>query len=86
MLEIPWLTCTLKVGVEHGISPTMDHYACIVDLLGRAGHLDKTEAYINNMPFEPSALVWQTLLGACKIHGNTEMSKRVVGHLLELEP
>jgi pentatricopeptide repeat protein len=71
---------------EHGISPRMEHYACIVDLLGRAGHLNKAEACINNMPFKPSALVWQTLLGACRIHGNTEMGKRVADHLLELEP
>lgn len=60
----------------HGIIPRMEHYACIVDLLGRVGHLYEAEDFINNMPFEPSALVWETLLQACRIHGNMEVAKR----------
>eukprot|EP01018_Ginkgo_biloba_P000403 Gb_07442 [translate_table: standard] len=71
---------------DHGIIPRMEHYACIVDLLGRAGHLDEAEAFINNMPFRPSALIWQTLLGACRIHGNTELGRRAADCLIVLQP
>jgi pentatricopeptide repeat protein len=60
----------------HSIIPRMEHYACIVDLLGRVGRLYEAEHFINNMPFEPSALVWETLLQACRIHGNMEVGKR----------
>eukprot|EP01018_Ginkgo_biloba_P011979 Gb_15588 [translate_table: standard] len=71
---------------DHGIMPTGDHYACMVDILGRAGHLVEAENLINQMPFEPNALVWRTLLGACRIHGNMELGKRAAECILELEP
>jgi pentatricopeptide repeat protein len=70
----------------YDLVPTMEHYACIVDQLGRAGRLDEAEGFINEMPFEPSALVWGTLLSACKIHGNMKLGKHAAEKLLELEP
>eukprot|EP01018_Ginkgo_biloba_P010366 Gb_40888 [translate_table: standard] len=70
----------------HCIAPTADHYACMIDLLGRAGHLNEAEVFINNMPFEPDATVWAALLGACRIHGNTELGIRAAESLLEWEP
>lgn len=71
---------------DHGIEPTVEHYACIVDLFGRAGRLDEAEDFINKMPLKPDAVVWGALLGACKVHGNIELGKRVSECLLELEP
>eukprot|EP01018_Ginkgo_biloba_P025327 Gb_09957 [translate_table: standard] len=71
---------------EHYIAPAVDHYACMVDLLGRAGYLDEAEDFIKRMPFEPDVVVWGALLAACRIHSNLELSKRVAEHLLELEP
>eukprot|EP01018_Ginkgo_biloba_P009691 Gb_04616 [translate_table: standard] len=69
-----------------GIAPRLEHYACMVDLLGRAGHLDKAEDFINKVPFEPAALLWRTLLGACRVHGNIDLGKRAAECLLEIEP
>eukprot|EP01018_Ginkgo_biloba_P004814 Gb_18728 [translate_table: standard] len=69
-----------------GISPRLEHYACMVDLLGRAGRLDEAEDFINKMPFEPDALIWRTLLGACRVHGNIEIGKRAAKCLYQLEP
>eukprot|EP01018_Ginkgo_biloba_P016130 Gb_14867 [translate_table: standard] len=71
---------------DHGVMPRVEHYACMVDVLGRAGHLDDAEDFINKMPFEPNALIWRTLLGACRIHGNMQLGKHVAERLLELEP
>eukprot|EP01018_Ginkgo_biloba_P029526 Gb_22656 [translate_table: standard] len=71
---------------DHNIIPTQDHYACMVDLLGRAGHLDEAKHIINDMPFEPDAVVWRALLGACKIHGNVEIGQRAADCILELKP
>eukprot|EP01018_Ginkgo_biloba_P019053 Gb_20266 [translate_table: standard] len=71
---------------DYGITPTREHYSCMVDLLGRAGCLDEARDFINNMPFEPDALVWGTLLGACRIHCNVKLGERVAEYLLELEP
>jgi pentatricopeptide repeat protein len=66
------------------ITPKVEHYGCMVDLLGRAGHLDEAEDFINKMPVEPDAAVWGALLGACRIHGNMELGERVAERLLAL--
>eukprot|EP01018_Ginkgo_biloba_P012918 Gb_21949 [translate_table: standard] len=68
------------------ITPTMNHYVCMVDLLGRAGHLDEAQDIINKMPVEPDASVWRCLLGACRIHNNIELGERVAERLFELNP
>lgn len=71
---------------EYGIPPRMEHYACAIDLLGRAGCLTEAKELIKEMPFEPDVMVWKTLLGACRACGDIEMAKEVASHLLELEP
>eukprot|EP01018_Ginkgo_biloba_P030033 Gb_09792 [translate_table: standard] len=71
---------------NHGIAPRVEHYACMVDLLGRAGCLDEAEDFINKMPLEPSALVWRSLLGACRVHCNMDKGKYAAECLLELDP
>eukprot|EP01018_Ginkgo_biloba_P010078 Gb_35407 [translate_table: standard] len=75
-----------SMSYEHGITPRMEHYACMVDLLGRAGLLHEAVDFINIMPFEPGTVVLRTLLGACRNFGNTELAKRTAECLLELEP
>eukprot|EP01018_Ginkgo_biloba_P013352 Gb_31457 [translate_table: standard] len=75
-----------SLSQDYGITPTMEHYSCMVDLLGRAGRLDEVEDFINKMPVEPDALVWQTLLAACRIHGNIELGKHAAERIFELEP
>eukprot|EP01018_Ginkgo_biloba_P033469 Gb_14617 [translate_table: standard] len=74
-----------SMSQEHGIIPTVEHYSCMVDILGRAGWLDEAEAFIKEMPIEPNVAIWGALLGACRIHGNVELGKKAAEHLLELE-
>ncbi|KAJ9707615.1 hypothetical protein PVL29_002587 [Vitis rotundifolia] len=69
-----------------GLEPRIEHYGCMVDLLGRAGLLEESEELILNMPIKPDDVIWKALLGACKMHGNVEMGKRVAEHLMELAP
>eukprot|EP01018_Ginkgo_biloba_P025790 Gb_04077 [translate_table: standard] len=71
---------------DYYITPTVEHYACMVDLLGRAGHLNEAQEFIHKMPLEPNAGVWGALLGACRIHCNIKLGERVAEHLFELEP
>ncbi|KAJ8615178.1 hypothetical protein MRB53_034550 [Persea americana] len=66
---------------EYQSTPDIEHYACMVDVLGRAGRLKEAEELINKMPHEPNALVWRMLLGASRIHGDSDRGKRG-----ELEP
>ncbi|XP_057820377.2 pentatricopeptide repeat-containing protein At3g12770 [Cryptomeria japonica] len=71
---------------NYSIVPKVEHYACMVDLLGRAGHLNEAWDFIRAMPLEPSASVWGALLGACRIHSNIHLGHCVAEHLLDLEP
>ncbi|XP_031505118.2 pentatricopeptide repeat-containing protein At3g46790, chloroplastic [Nymphaea colorata] len=71
---------------QYDISPWVEHYACMVDILGRAGLLEEAAKLIEKMPSEPSATVWGALLGACRIHGNVELAERATQFLFELEP
>ncbi|CAN4101788.1 unnamed protein product [Withania somnifera] len=66
--------------------PKLEHYACIVDLYGRAGHLHEAEAFINNMPIEPGPSVYKSLLNACQLHGNKELAVFSAKKLVELCP
>ncbi|KAF8389554.1 hypothetical protein HHK36_024070 [Tetracentron sinense] len=70
---------------DHGIIPGEDHYACMVDLLGRAGQIREAEDLILSMPFQPGVLVWQTLLGACRVHGDLETGKRAAEHAFSMD-
>ncbi|KAL6841467.1 hypothetical protein ACP4OV_028610 [Aristida adscensionis] len=71
---------------DHKISPTMEHYACMVDLYSRAGKLDETISLIEGMPFPAGPTVWRTLLGACRVHKNVELGKLAAEKLLSLDP
>ncbi|KAL5557198.1 hypothetical protein UlMin_039434 [Ulmus minor] len=68
------------------ISPQIEHYACMVDLLGRGGLLEEAIKLIRKMPMKPDVVVWGAMLGACRIHGNVEIAKQILKQLLELEP
>ncbi|OMP09321.1 hypothetical protein COLO4_05597 [Corchorus olitorius] len=70
---------------DYGIVPTEEHYACMVDLLGRAGKIDEAFSFIQNMPIKPGASVWGALLSACRIHRRVELAEKVVKKLLPLE-
>lgn len=69
-----------------GLNPRIEHYGCMVDLLGRSGLLNEAEELILSMPMEPDDVVWKALLGACKMHGSIEMGNRVANHLMEMVP
>ncbi|XP_027174152.1 pentatricopeptide repeat-containing protein At5g66520-like [Coffea eugenioides] len=70
----------------YGIEPGMEHYGCMVDLLGRAGLLEEARKVIDEMPMRPDVGVLGALLGACKIHGNIELGEEIAKQVIELEP
>ncbi|KAL3528375.1 hypothetical protein ACH5RR_007697 [Cinchona calisaya] len=70
---------------DYGIEPAYIHYSCMVDLLGRAGRLKDAEKFITSMPITSDALVWGTLLAACKVHGDVDLGKLAAEKIMELE-
>ncbi|GLJ44200.1 hypothetical protein SUGI_0922690 [Cryptomeria japonica] len=70
----------------YGIMPEMEHYACMVAMLGRSGQLDAALNFIADMPFTPGTSVWQSMLGACRIHGNLQLGEQIAKRILEMNP
>ncbi|XP_069152105.1 pentatricopeptide repeat-containing protein At2g22410, mitochondrial-like [Solanum lycopersicum] len=64
----------------------IEHYGCLVDLLGRAGHLDEAVRLIQQMPMKPDAVIWRSLLSASVMNRNLELAEMAAGKALELEP
>lgn len=78
--------CFNSMTREFGIVPRSEHYACMVDLLGRAGRLKEAQEFIQSMPIKPDSGVWGALLGACRIHSNVKLAEFAAKSLLELDP
>ncbi|KAK2980536.1 hypothetical protein RJ640_015921 [Escallonia rubra] len=75
-----------RMKEEFGIVPKIEHYGCMVDLLGRAGLVKRAFEYVQNMPLQPNAVIWRTLLGACTMHGHLGLGEVARAELLGLEP
>ncbi|XP_030545950.1 pentatricopeptide repeat-containing protein At3g63370, chloroplastic isoform X2 [Rhodamnia argentea] len=71
---------------DYQLEPWSEHYACLVDLLGRGNSLDEAYEFIKSMPIEPTAEVWCSLLGACRVHSDKKLGEIAVHKLLELNP
>ncbi|KAB2603685.1 pentatricopeptide repeat-containing protein [Pyrus ussuriensis x Pyrus communis] len=70
----------------YGVEPRLDHYSCMVDLLGRSGLLNDAYELIRHMPMEPNSGVWGALFGACRVYGNSQLGKEVAERLFSLDP
>lgn len=75
-----------NLELMYGIRPSIEHYACIVDLLGRAGHLEEAEAIVRQMPMQPNAMVLGSLLGSCSFHNKLKLGEGLMQELLHLYP
>ncbi|CAI0475986.1 unnamed protein product [Linum tenue] len=71
---------------ECKIEPSLEHYACMVDLLSRSGKLQMAYEFIKGMPIKPDATIWGALLCGCRIHHDVKLAERVAEHVFELEP
>ncbi|PKI71867.1 hypothetical protein CRG98_007726 [Punica granatum] len=70
----------------YGVEPKLEHYGCLVDLLGRCGQLEEALEIVQSMLVKSNAVLWRSLLGAARVHGNLEIGKVALKSLLELEP
>lgn len=69
-----------------GLTPAMEHYACMIDLLGRVGLLEEAYELIRSMPMEPDEAIWGALLNGCRMHANVELGKLAAEKLMILDP
>ncbi|MQL92875.1 hypothetical protein Taro_025510 [Colocasia esculenta] len=75
-----------SIEKEHGLVHSNDHYACVVDLLSRAGRFEEVEELISKMPMKPDKFLWASLLGGCRIHKNLRLARLAADALFEVEP
>ncbi|XP_062117669.1 pentatricopeptide repeat-containing protein At2g33680-like [Humulus lupulus] len=71
---------------KYEIRPVVEHFACVVDLLGRAGQFSEAMGFIKRSPFSDSTLLWRTLVNVCKLYGEMEFGVLASKCLLDLEP
>ncbi|XP_071729385.1 pentatricopeptide repeat-containing protein At1g62260, mitochondrial [Rutidosis leptorrhynchoides] len=71
---------------EFGIKPRVEHYATLVDIMGRNGKLEEAMDVIKGMVVEPDKAVWGALLGGCKVHNNIKLARVAAEALIRLEP
>lgn len=71
-----------KMETEFGIEPEMEHYACMVDLLGRAGFLQEASDIVKKMPIEPNVCVWGAYLNSSRMHKNKDWDDGSVSKIL----
>lgn len=67
---------------EYAIVPKVEHYGCMVDILSRAGKLEEAYELVANMEIEPDLVVWGSLLGACRLHGNAQLGEKIAEYLV----
>ncbi|XP_073129214.1 pentatricopeptide repeat-containing protein At3g05340 [Henckelia pumila] len=75
-----------SMETTYGMHPRPDHYACIIDMLGRAGLIKEAKNFIEMLPVKPDVLVWQALLGACSIYGDIDTGEYAADQLAEAAP
>ncbi|KAJ0965820.1 hypothetical protein J5N97_026958 [Dioscorea zingiberensis] len=71
---------------DHGITPSMKHYACMVDMLARAGWLEDALKFIERMPMQPEVNVWGAFLHGCRIHSRLDLGEMAAKRVIELHP
>ncbi|KAK2989756.1 hypothetical protein RJ640_030249 [Escallonia rubra] len=76
----------VSMSRDFGIEPRIEHYGCMVDMLGRAGLIEEAYQFIKNMPVKPNAIIWRTMLASCRVHKNVEIGEKSLKHLVKLEP
>lgn len=75
-----------RMNAEFRIEPNLEHYACLVDLLGRAGRIEEALQIVKKMPMKPSASIWGSLLNACRLHGYLPLAEAIAKELFVIEP
>ncbi|CAH9106498.1 unnamed protein product [Cuscuta europaea] len=68
---------------EYGLTRSIQHYGCMVDLFGKAGLLEEAYEVINSMSFEPNVIIWGSFLSSCKLHKQFEMGDRVIERVMK---
>ncbi|KAL5792583.1 hypothetical protein ACOSP7_001177 [Xanthoceras sorbifolium] len=79
------LLCFELMRRIHKVEPKLQHYGCMVDILGRAGHIEEARNFIEDMPIEPNDVIWRSLLSACNNHDDLNVGEPVAERLIGMD-
>ncbi|KAL0369894.1 UNVERIFIED_CONTAM: putative pentatricopeptide repeat-containing protein, chloroplastic [Sesamum angustifolium] len=71
-----------RMQIDYHVEPQIEHYGCVVDLLGRAGQVEEAYKFIQNMKLTPDHIIWGSLLSACIVHEKYVLGEQVAKILL----
>ncbi|CAN1337397.1 Pentatricopeptide repeat-containing protein At1g33350 [Linum perenne] len=71
---------------DYMLEPQIEHYGCLIDILGRAGRLEEAMEVIRGMKIEPDEVVWGSLLNGCRVYGHTDLAEYAITKLMEMDP
>ncbi|ESQ34329.1 hypothetical protein EUTSA_v10009468mg [Eutrema salsugineum] len=83
-LVMEGIRCFKKMVEAYRFTPRVEHYGCVIDLLGRAGKLEEAYELIRSLHITSDSTAWRALLAACRIYGNADLGGRVVIKLAEM--
>ncbi|KAM2903335.1 hypothetical protein COP2_003162 [Malus domestica] len=86
-------SCLVELGEQffylmekvYNVLPEIEHYACMIDLYGRANQLDKAIAFMRKIPIESDTILWGAFMNACRVNGNAVLAREAEEKLLKLE-
>ncbi|XP_054776737.1 pentatricopeptide repeat-containing protein At4g35130, chloroplastic isoform X2 [Prosopis cineraria] len=84
MVDDGWMYYN-SMRLDYGIEPKIEHYGCMLDLIGRTGDLDQAVSFIEAMPVFPTARIWGSLLNASRNRGNIELAELAAEHIFKIE-
>ncbi|KAJ0964651.1 hypothetical protein J5N97_025789 [Dioscorea zingiberensis] len=71
---------------EYGISPGIEHYVGLIEVLGKSGHLHEAVEFIEKLPFEPPAVIWETMMTLARLQGDIDLEDRMEELLVSIDP
>ena len=72
--------------VRDHITPNVEHFNCMIDLLGRSGYLNDALKLLSSMPIVINTTGWTSLLAACRKFGNLNLAKECFHQIMQLDP
>ncbi|XP_062232882.1 pentatricopeptide repeat-containing protein At2g03380, mitochondrial [Phragmites australis] len=75
-----------SMAQHFNITPSMKHYACMVDVLARAGNLEEALEFIEKMPMQADSSVWGAFLHGCRLHSRLEFGEEAIKRMMVLHP
>ncbi|KAK2381934.1 putative pentatricopeptide repeat-containing protein [Trifolium repens] len=74
----------ISMEEDYNVLPEVYHYACMVDMYGRANQVEKALEFMRKIPIQIDATIWGAFVNACQINKNTSLVNKAEEELLKI--